>query len=294
MTQPTTGLLSLVEWLRKQSEEAKQHAKSRREDAEANRKATPEEHRAAKKMAEQMSGRKLTGVKIDKKSIAEHIRIQERIADKLESEARQLDAWADAVERMKQEHDTLLREKHEVTSSFPVANGHPWIDWALTHMQTLRNAICATIPQGEDYGDKALETWPAKLKARLDNADAVYRSATDLCAAMETCHDCKGQVVIQEHPVYCEDGCDSNCECHDGPECTPIYVLHAALAKLLRVKPTTDSACGCPRTCDCQNPEPATGCALISNECPVHNDNPRISEECNASEHWDGRHYVRR
>jgi hypothetical protein len=30
-----------------------------------------------------------------------------------------------------------------------------------------------------------------------------------------------------------------------------------------------------PQACDCQNPEPVNGVALVSNECPVHNINPR-------------------
>lgn len=27
--------------------------------------------------------------------------------------------------------------------------------------------------------------------------------------------------------------------------------------------------------CDCENPEPASGAALVSMECPIHNENPR-------------------
>lgn len=38
--------------------------------------------------------------------------------------------------------------------------------------------------------------------------------------------------------------------------------------------------CSCPTECDCQNPEPASGAALVSNECPVHNFNPQPSPDC--------------
>lgn len=40
--------------------------------------------------------------------------------------------------------------------------------------------------------------------------------------------------------------------------------------------------CICPTECDCQNPEPKSGTALVSNECPEHNLIPRVSPECCA------------
>ncbi len=43
--------------------------------------------------------------------------------------------------------------------------------------------------------------------------------------------------------------------------------------------------CTCTRTCDCQCPEPENGVALISNECPIHNDVPAPSPRCEASVH---------
>ena len=30
------------------------------------------------------------------------------------------------------------------------------------------------------------------------------------------------------------------------------------------------------RGCDCQCPEPASGVKLVSNSCPLHNENPRL------------------
>jgi hypothetical protein len=35
--------------------------------------------------------------------------------------------------------------------------------------------------------------------------------------------------------------------------------------------------------CDCENPEPVSGAALISNECPIHNPNPRVPPQEPAS-----------
>ncbi|HEV7523024.1 MAG TPA: DUF551 domain-containing protein [Candidatus Angelobacter sp.] len=63
---------------------------------------------------------------------------------------------------------------------------------------------------------------------------SVIDAATELLDAMETCHVCKGVLVLQEHPVHCED-CSGDCENHEGSECTPIYVLHAKLRKALKL-----------------------------------------------------------
>jgi len=38
--------------------------------------------------------------------------------------------------------------------------------------------------------------------------------------------------------------------------------------------------CACPTECDCQNPEPKSGVALVSEECPVHNLIPSPSDDC--------------
>lgn len=44
--------------------------------------------------------------------------------------------------------------------------------------------------------------------------------------------------------------------------------------------------CVCPTECDCQNPEPISGVAGISNACPIHNDCPEPIPECWADEHY--------
>lgn len=45
------------------------------------------------------------------------------------------------------------------------------------------------------------------------------------------------------------------------------------------------SKCSCPKKCVCENPPPddwdgKSGVWGISNECPVHNQNPRPNSEC--------------
>lgn len=38
--------------------------------------------------------------------------------------------------------------------------------------------------------------------------------------------------------------------------------------------------CSCVQECDCMNPEPEDGAALVSNECPVHNLYPKPNPDC--------------
>ena len=46
-----------------------------------------------------------------------------------------------------------------------------------------------------------------------------------------------------------------------------------------------DPLCTCPKECDCQNPPPddwngENGVYHVSNECPIHNDNPQPRADC--------------
>lgn len=90
-------MLALVDWLRNESEKLMGHAISRRECASTMRNATTKELREAKALAERMAGRKLKGVKTDRKSTIEDAEMQCRISSKMEAEARQLAAWADEI-----------------------------------------------------------------------------------------------------------------------------------------------------------------------------------------------------
>ena len=47
-----------------------------------------------------------------------------------------------------------------------------------------------------------------------------------------------------------------------------------------------DDNCICTKVCDCQCPEPKNGVALVSDECPEHNQNPSPNPECSAQNHF--------
>lgn len=47
-----------------------------------------------------------------------------------------------------------------------------------------------------------------------------------------------------------------------------------------------ESRCICVRECDCEHPEPLSGAALVSHECPEHNDTQKPHPECRAEKHW--------
>ena len=94
---PISGLQGLADWLDNKAEEQMKHAISRENEARVMRGATAAELRSAKRMAEKMSGRKLDMVDSTKDGARAGAEVQERIAAKLECEARQLSAWAEAV-----------------------------------------------------------------------------------------------------------------------------------------------------------------------------------------------------
>jgi len=74
-----------------------------------------------------------------------------------------------------------------------------------------------------------------KLKSALSQrpADPAWISAAQaLVDAMETCHQCRGTVLVDHGPVHCED-CSYDCDNHDYPECESIYELHRRLKAAL-------------------------------------------------------------
>ncbi len=93
-------LTALTAWLLTEAEARTNSAESRRDTAATMRGATAEELRAAKKTAEQMHGRKLPRVSATVESAQKSAEIDERIAAKLENEARQLLAWADCLRKI--------------------------------------------------------------------------------------------------------------------------------------------------------------------------------------------------
>lgn len=70
------------------------------------------------------------------------------------------------------------------------------------------------------------------LRNLIEKAGAVSLAAFKLVDAMETCHICKGAILVTEEPVHCED-CSYDCDDHDGPECATLESLHRNLKTAL-------------------------------------------------------------
>jgi hypothetical protein len=62
--------------------------------------------------------------------------------------------------------------------------------------------------------------------------NALKEAASALLEAMETCHHCKGSVLVEEGPTHCEN-CSYDCADHEPPSCVGIDVLHAQLKRAL-------------------------------------------------------------
>ena len=88
-------LQDIADWLQNEAEERMKQALGRKDGADCMRNASKSELKAGKRLAENMSGYKLRGVTTDVESNKQHVATQDRIAAKLESQARQLSAWAD-------------------------------------------------------------------------------------------------------------------------------------------------------------------------------------------------------
>ena len=72
----------------------------------------------------------------------------------------------------------------------------------------------------------ALQVEVARLRA---DAERLVDAGNSLLNAMETCHICQGTLSLDDiEPAHCED-CSGDCDSHDEPDCTPIYVLHRDL-----------------------------------------------------------------
>lgn len=115
----------------------------------------------------------------------------------------------------------MLREFHAaiVTNSGSIKRGE----------EAQECAICGRPAHG-DFPRKPVvsegKPEPASINQEMQEA------AKLLVEAMETCHICKGLLVLQKNPAHCED-CSRDCEGHEGSECTPIYELHRILKAVL-------------------------------------------------------------
>jgi len=55
----------------------------------------------------------------------------------------------------------------------------------------------------------------------------------DLLDALETCHNCGVRLATDDMPVSHCESCGCDCDLHEGPECTPVYVLIQRCRKAL-------------------------------------------------------------
>lgn len=70
----------------------------------------------------------------------------------------------------------------------------------------------------------------AELERQLSVARAAFATYLD---ALEYCHQCGGQLAMDDiDPSHCEN-CSGDCNSHDEPNCAPIYVLHDRCRKAL-------------------------------------------------------------
>jgi hypothetical protein len=103
-------------------------------------------------------------------------------------------------------------------------------DLRLADRDSLAEALAAVSEQSQRA--EAAEHKVRALQLQFDAREQVVEFVQTLVSAMETCHTCKGLVLIDESPVHCED-CSSDCESHDEPNCTSIYELHRRLKQAL-------------------------------------------------------------
>jgi hypothetical protein len=92
--------------------------------------------------------------------------------------------------------------------------------WELTDLEDFARFF--RVPAAAPPGD-------AEIPARQDFIEAV----TALLDAMETCHICKGALIVQEEPPHCEN-CSGDCDDHDEPNCPTIQSRHADLRRRLK------------------------------------------------------------
>jgi hypothetical protein len=68
-------------------------------------------------------------------------------------------------------------------------------------------------------------------EAFMTDVQELIAAANTLLNAMETCHSCGGLLALDDvEPAHCEN-CPGSCDDHDGPDCTPLYVLHRNLRR---------------------------------------------------------------
>ena len=71
------------------------------------------------------------------------------------------------------------------------------------------------------------------LRAENERLMGIMMAAKALADAMETCHICEGELLVDEGPAHCEN-CSCDCEDHEPPNCRSLYHLHNDLKRSLK------------------------------------------------------------
>jgi hypothetical protein len=94
--------------------------------------------------------------------------------------------------------------------------------------------------------DEVLKSAIAQHKAVQDLSSQLAearKGLAELLSALETCHICKGLLIVEDGPMHCED-CSSDCEDHEEPVCESLYVIHQRLKQLIARSALSGSGSG--------------------------------------------------
>jgi len=180
-------LKNLAAWLVNKSEDLMKQAMARRGNSECMSKATLQELKEAKKLAERMSGRKMRPVNMEENR--RDVEIQNKIAEKLETESFCLSLWAETIGK--------LAAAQREASVAPPQDLLPLLQRAASMLAML----AVRDPQGrktiDDFADELHETC-LKIKAMRAQASVAEQPTPQtgeyLCGA---CHSPIGEGQMQ-------------------------------------------------------------------------------------------------
>ncbi len=136
---------------------------------------------------------------------------------------------------------------------------------AIGHAKSCQCKLCQWRRHGYKQEQQLIER-----DRQLAEAREAVPVITELLDALEYCHACGGQIALDETLVTHCEGCSYDCDDHDEPACTPIYVLHDRVRKVIASMTGGDdkpslveklcgplcSTCGVPeKQCDCMPDE---------------------------------------
>jgi hypothetical protein len=71
-----------------------------------------------------------------------------------------------------------------------------------------------------------------RLRDAMDLSARLATAAKTYVDALDTCHICQGQVIIEAGPTHCEN-CSYHCEGHVGDDCSRLDTLHENLKQAI-------------------------------------------------------------